>query len=392
MNEIFHIFYRFFRLGICVIFLTTGTVLPLLAADTAMDNEIQDERPALQTTMKGDFSFYAFEPVSGSDRWQTVEKSGLGITARNATFSINTQLEADFTGTALSADDVIKQLALSWNPSSILSLTGGKQILKWGTARVFSSIDALEPPIDPLSQDDTDRGVTGFRADLIPTWWLSFSILALPAQQSISQVANTTTGSVSYSLTPAYLDKTRLALRTEILAGETDLAFGAVRKTNSDGDEEPAFFADFARFFDYFGVYGEGQCEWDTEKKRLEPSLTGGIQVDIPVWLDGTITVLGEYRWQSENEYSEHMGYLGCSGIPLTRVCSVSVSALIAPAAKEAVLTAELDRTIGQYMQFSLEYDYLLDWLSDDSESPSEPESVFTAYRHCLSAVLTAWY
>jgi hypothetical protein len=322
--------------------------------------------------LEAGFEYDAYETVSGSGRWKNGETAYVDFSARRGSaLSLSGKVEAPFTGEALSADDVFKELALSWAPSPILSLTAGKQRLKWGTARVFSSVDALAPPLDPLDPEGTDRGVTGLRADIIPTWWLSASALAVPA--------------------PTYPDQTTAAFRAEILAGETDLSLGAIRSVRqtgadpSDAEEQPAFFADFARFFDRFGVYGEAQI---SKKDDWEPSVTGGAQLDIPAWLNGTITLLGEYRWKPEIDDTEHMGYFCVSGIPITRKLSVSCSTLAAPVAKQTVYSVSARDEISQSMTVSLKYQYLQDWLGDDEALTP----VFAADRHAITASLAAWY
>ncbi len=323
------------------------------------------EDKAMLISSETGFRFNTFENAEGSSKWLTGESVYADISARSGnSLVISARLESDFSGTPVIADKALRELSLSWAPLSTAVITVGKQNLKWGTARVFSSIDGLSPPLDPLNPAGTDRGVTGIRADLIPTWWMSASLLALPAPE---------------------LNDTRLALRTEFLAGETDLSAGAIRAVNADGDEEPAFFADAARFFDRFGVYGEARI---VKKSEWEPSVTGGLQIDVPVWLNGTLTFLGEYRWQRDNKSASHMFYTGLSGLPLSRKLLAGASLLAAPEADQAVAGANLNWTINQSMSANLAYEYLFDTLG--GSEPLIP--VFTDKRHKVSAGVTAYY
>lgn len=345
---------------------------PAFAEGTATET-IPDKR--LTTTVSGSYDIVSFDELGGSGRWKTAQTGTVGLTARAGNeFSLAARLEAPYTNAALTADDVVDELAVSWTPAPVLALTGGKQILKWGTARALSSIDRLAPPLDPLDPAKSRRGVTGFRADLIPTWWLSVSAVAVPPL-----------------LDGGYLDTTTLALRAEVLAGETDLSFGAIRSVNEDGDEEPAIFADAARFFDRFGVYGESQLVFADER---EISATGGVQVDIPAWLNGSITCLGEYRYLSEDGAVAHQLFAGVSGIPITRRLTTGVSILAAPEqesgtrARQAVLGAGLDWKISQSVGASVDWKYLV----DGKTGGTQLVPIFTANRQSVAASVSARY
>lgn len=328
--------------------------------------EIAPGAQPLTTSMEAGFTYDAFSPLNSTGRGKNAEKAIFGIAARKGNaLSLDGRVEARFSGEPLLVDDLVRELALSWTASPLVVLTAGKQKLKWGTAHVFSSIDSLAKPINPLDPQGTDRGVTGLRMDLIPTWWMSLSTLAIPDA--------------------SYADRSTGAFRAEFLAGETDLSFGALRSVNADGQEEPALFADFARFFDRFGIYGEGQI---SKKDTWKPSATVGIQVDFPVWLDGTITFLGEYRYQKANEDAQHMIYAGLSGIPVTRKLTLGLSAIAAPQTDQAVLTANLDWKIDQSMTFETRYDYLHDWKNTEESLIRS----FTDNRHHFSASITTWF
>jgi hypothetical protein len=346
-----------------------------LAAITAPATAEETREGSLRTTITGGYDLEAFDAIGGSERWQTAQTGTVGLTARSGNeFSLAARLEAPYADKPLAADDVIDELAVSWVPAPVVALTGGKQILKWGTARALSSIDRLAPPLDPLDPAKTRRGITGFRADVIPTWWLSASAVAVPPLRD-----------------GGYLDKTTLGLHAEVLAGETDLSFGAIRAVNEDGEEEPAIFADAARFFDRFGIYGESQLIFADER---EISATGGAQIDIPAWLNGSITILGEYRYLSEDDAVAHQLYAGISGIPLTRRITTGVSVLAAPEqktgvrARQAVLGADLEWKASQTVNASLSWKYLVDGEADDT--PLVP--IYTVNRQSVTASVSACY
>lgn len=347
--------------------MTTAIAPPALADESKTEG--------LTTTVTGGYELVSYDALGGTDRWQTAQNGTVALAARGGNaFSLAARLAAPYTNEPLKADEVIDELSVSWAPAPVMSLTAGKQILKWGTARALSSIDRLAPPLDPLDPAKSRRGVSGLRADLIPTWYLSVSTVAVPPL-----------------LDGGYLDTTTLALRAEILAGETDLSFGAIRSVNEDGDEEPAIFADAARFFDRFGIYGEAQLVFVDSQ---EISATGGAQVDIPAWLNGSITCLGEYRYQSKSGAVAHQLYAGVSGIPLTRRLTTGISVLAAPEqksdvrARQAVLGASLDWKINQSVSAGLNWKYLFDGGTGDT--PLVP--IYTANRQSVAASVSASY
>lgn len=341
------------------------------AAGAAVADEIAvavEAPEGFVTTVSGGFSFEAYDPLGGGGRWRTNATGTLGLAAKRGNeFSLDMQVEVPCTGDALAAD-VIDVLAFSWSPAPVVMLTAGKQNLKWGTARVFSSIEKLAPPIDPLDPQQSRRGITGVRADIIPTWWLSFSAVAIPSAAS-----------------GGYLDETTLAARAEILAGETDLSAGGISCIDLDGSRETAFFMDFARFFDRFGVYGETQI---IAKASPLAAATGGVQIDIPVWLDGTATFLCEYRWTNDDAKAGHQGYAGFSGIPLGRRVNLALSLLAAPEADQAVIGASLGWKIRQGFVASLGWKGLQDWSS--AAEPLVP--LYTQNRQSVEASVSVWY
>ena len=331
----------------------------------------------MQVAMEAAFAFETFQNAEGNSTWRTGERAKFGIRARSGNnLVVEARVESDFSGGSLTGDQVLRELSLSWSPASFAILTAGKQNLKWGTARAFSSIDALDdsgttpaPSTDPLDPSSTARGVTGLRADILPVWWMSISALALPA--------------------PVLLDS-KLALRSEFLVGETDLAFGFIRSVGSNGKEQPAFIADGAHFFQRFGVYGEAQV---LKKDDWRTSATGGLQVDFPAWLNGTVTFLGEYRFKQENTAGIHMIYAGLSGIPLTRKLEAGISLLAAPDERQALCRAGLDWKISQSMSADVGYEYLVDAnTSETGHIYLFSDNPLMGSRHCVSAGVTAFY
>ena len=206
--------------------------------------------------------------ADGSDRWYSSESARVGLTARYGNrLVLDAELNAPFNraDSPISADKALRELSVKWDAGDSVVLTAGKQNLKWGTARVFSAVDSLSPALDPLDPAQTDRGVTGLRFDIIPTWWFSLAGVALPSSA---------------------LDRSTVGLRAEFLAGDTDLSFGAVRSTDKAGTETPALFADAARFFDRWGAYAEAQAKSANGYRSVadwDLAATVGVQVDFLV-------------------------------------------------------------------------------------------------------------
>ncbi len=321
--------------------------------------------PCFQTVTEAGFNLEAYEIPGSGGEWGTSEKVALEISVRRGnSLVIRAGVESDFSGKPLSADSVLRELSLSWQAGPAVIAVAGKQSLKWGTARVFSSIAGLTVPLDPLRPAETERGVTGVRLDILPTWWASLSILALPA--------------------PALNDSTA-ALRAEFLVGETDLAFGLIRSVNADGAETPALCADAAHFFERFGIYGEGQL---TYTQKWEPALTGGIQVDIPAWLNGTITALAEYRWKPEVSETSSMLYAALSGIPLSNKVTSRLSLLYAPSGGEMVTGGSLYWKIDQTLNAALGYEKQFTGVN----GKNAPYPIFTDTANKVYCSVTAYF
>lgn len=383
----------------------------------------QDAGPVV-TTSAG-WTFSARDKTGGDITWTTEETAFAGLTARwGSSLELSGTVRSDFSGRSVTADDLLDQLALTWTANGFTILTAGKQRLSWGTARVFSAIDSLEPPLDPLDPKAKPRGVTGLKAELIPLDWMSVWVLALPAPR---------------------LDDAVLAARMDVLLEEADLSFGAVRSvsrplTGLDGSiptrgrrENPAVFANFAWFFDRFGFYGEAQYrlgrnrDWflGTTLAALDSEaawtarLTGGLQVEFPVWLNGTLRWLTEYHFNgegfSESEaeafraawntrtgtatevypkglspgaYRRHYVYSGLSGLPLAEKFTAGVSALAGLDGGLTVVSTTLFWEVGQSLGVDLNWDRFDVW----NGSPDRSELFFLPYRNRVGVSVKAWY
>lgn len=367
-------------------------VLALLSGGSAA--LAADDAPPTVTVEAG-FDFTAYEPAAveaaeglwlpdGSRRWYSSETARAGIQARwGNRLTLDARLEAPFDGSPLAADDALRELAVSWNAGDYVALTAGKQNLKWGTARVFSSEDTLSPALDPLDPAGTKRGVAGLRADVIPTWWASLSAVAIPAYR---------------------LERSTLGLRAEFLAGETDLALGAVRSVDSEGNETPAVFADAARFFDRFGVYAEAQAKGRKGLQDLRDwglAATAGFQADFPAWLNGTVTFLAECRWaendprlpDSLDEDASRALYAGLSGIPLSRSVNARLYGLCLTETGQGplgtvLLGTALSWSPDQGISVSLGYELL----GADKKDDGTLLPYLTPNRHRVDAGVTVWY
>jgi len=370
-----------------------GAALAVALAAAATPAWAEEGGAAPILTLEAGFDFAAGDPATaydaasgswladGSSRWYTSETARVGLTARYGNrLVLDAELEAPFnrSDSYVSADRVLRELSVEWDAGDYLVLTAGKQNLKWGTARVYSSVDALSPALDPLDPDQTDRGVTGLRFDAIPTWWFSVAGVALPA---------------------SILDRSTAGLRAEILAGETDLSLGAVRSVDAEGNETPAVFADVARFFDRWGLYAEAQAKSpkglaDAGDWNLAATL--GAEADVPAWLNGTIVFLGEWRWRQDDPglgdeldgKAEHALYAGVSGIPLARRVNLRAYALGVPGAGQTLLGAKVSWSPEQSLSTYLGYEYL--------DARADGDGVLLPYlttgRHRVTAGVTAWY
>ena len=287
-----------------ILVVALGWVFPALAVGQA-----EDPRVALTAS----YGFTAWDGPAVD--WQGQQRATLGLTSRwGSSLSLEGQLVAPFQKTPLTADALLRQLALTWNLNEWSVITFGKQRLKWGTSRIFSAVDSLEPPYDPLHPEAILDGVTGVKAEFLPNDWLSVSLLALPTTN---------------------LYDTKLATRADVLWDEWDFSVGAIRSVDAQGNHT-IVYADFARFFERFGVYGEAQLkDLDLPSPKFRSTL--GVQIEAPIWLKGTLRWLTEYHYNGEGKkaggsvgtYSQHYGYTGVSGLPVTEKLTVGSSLLM---------------------------------------------------------------
>ena len=314
-----------------------------------------DPSPGPKTALTAQYYFNT-QDGAGSD-WTTNQWVSLGFSSQwGQSLNLAGEVEDNFTSTALTADGILPKLYMTWNLTDWAIITFGKQRMTWGTAQVFSSIDDLQPVYDPLNPQAILSGVTGMKVEILPTDWFSIQFLSLP---------NGT------------LSDTKLAVRTDFLWNDTDLSAGAIRFAAS-GHNHGIFFADFAKDFKQFQVYGEGEAknlreqDWTYTNAQGDqtPGLnspdpdwvakaTLGLQVTIPAWLNGTITWRTEYHYDGEGfaapeasafatavadravatvpqnlsvgSFSQHYGFTGLSGVPfLIQKLTLSASLLAA--------------------------------------------------------------
>ncbi|TAH55502.1 MAG: hypothetical protein EWM51_02375 [Treponema sp.] len=301
-----------------------------------LDTDAAPKSPPITASFAADYRYSSYlPPEEAGDRWRSAQSASFEARARAGNlFSFSARVETDGKPGSFDPDAAIETLSLAFSPSPACTLTAGKQNLQWGTARAFSSITRLAPPVDPLEPEGSSRSVTGVRADLIPAWWLSLTGVALP-------------GSVPGS--PA--DETTGALRAELLVLDTDVAVGLISQIGAGGDRETAVIGDAARFFAFFGLYGEGQYVIDGAS---DTQITGGLRLDIPAWLDSTIVTSAEYQWLPENTDSEHRVFLDISGIPLSRDLRAGISALAAPDASLIVFRGTVRWNVNQNLDAAL--------------------------------------
>lgn len=254
------------------------------------------------------------------------------------TVQLRASILADGNYQQLSADSLIDELALSFRPNSYLAFKGGKQNILWGTARAFSSITKLAPPVDPLGSTRYSRSIMGTRFDIIPTWFMSFSGVVLPGQGASSRLKDTT-----------------YALRGEFLIGELDFSCGAISQVGLSQNREYTAIADFAYFLSYFGFYGEAQYVLDGEK---DTKITAGLQADIPAWSTSSIRFLSEYQWLPENSESKHRVWLNASGIQVVHDLKAAISCLLAADTDLIVYQSSLSWRMSQSFEVACSASY----------------------------------
>jgi len=268
-----------------------------------LDTDAAPKSPPITASFAADYRYSSYlPPEEAGDRWRSAQSASFEARARAGNlFSFSARVETDGKPGSFDPDAAIETLSLAFSPSPACTLTAGKQNLQWGTARAFSSITRLAPPVDPLEPEGSSRSVTGVRA--------------------------------------------------ELLVLDTDVAVGLISQIGAGGDRETAVIGDAARFFAFFGLYGEGQYVIDGAS---DTQITGGLRLDIPAWLDGTIVTSAEYQWLPENTDSEHCVFLDISGIPLSRDLRAGISALAAPDASLIVFRGTVRWNVNQNLDAAL--------------------------------------
>lgn len=222
--------------------------------------------------------------------------------------------------TANSLNTIFQKVYVKANPTLWLSMTFGKQQLKWGTMDVFHPINKLEKTGDPTANRILLEGLAGCKFVFFPTHWLAITTLVLPDLE---------------------LQYTRSALRFDFTFAEIDLGVGAVKydfthfdelDTEYDIDVEwevnPAWtiqgyypevdgvtpdflasrkhsaagFVDFVRWFNNFGLTAEFQFKYSREMEYAMISEDAVKTADISK--TGQSVNLPQYeRFNGENIY-----------------------------------------------------------------------------------------
>lgn len=240
-------------------------------------------------------------------RWSLPQEAGLSVNVRsvggvellgNFVFPLDQGQDGD-------ARTVMQQLAVRVSPGDRLTLIAGKQRLNWGTAKVFSAIDTLEPRPNPLDVRPLPPGVAGLKAVLIPTELLSFSGVALPASRPRASA---------------------FALRADLVAEDAglDLGVGVVRYAFLDrgaGPEpvavaRPALLTDGAWSHGDLVLYEEAQLRRGRQAGYRFPAMSGfeplggrdrwvfrglvGATYQLDVGLTRPLVLLGEYLYNGD--------------------------------------------------------------------------------------------
>lgn len=348
---------------------------------------------------------------------QDMEASLVARFGQAATLDASLALDTsrDYAKNPLAPDELVSQLSLSFRPIPFLALTAGKQRLSWGSARALGSIDRLESLPDPVPGASKSRlpGTIGLKGDFIATGELAVSFFAAPNRE------------------PEWSSG---AMRLEALLGELDVGLGATtfaydrltgysvvsRSAVTERSRRWACFADAAWFGDLAGVYAEFQAanarstQWawlDGGAVRGESAnsaesdwifkITAGTQVDVPVWLDGTMRIIAEWHFDgdglavdemgrlaaaaegktllhadagiSSGAVSRHNAYLGVSGVPIVRKLRFGCGALAAPETGFAVVSASLSWDVTNELGISLAWSQARNWFG----SAVSEESLF---------------
>jgi hypothetical protein len=152
----------------------------------------------------------------------------------------------------------IQKLYISTTVSDWLCLTFGKQRLKWGTAKVYNSIDKLQAVVNPYDTRQMLEGVPGINAEYFISEWLGFSVFAIPREE---------------------LRRTGFAGRFDLVLLDTDIGLGVIKYNfdhikaitqsglETETKDRYAWFFDIKRYFGSVGVYSELEYRTTREKE-----------------------------------------------------------------------------------------------------------------------------
>lgn len=219
--------------------------------------------------------------------WTAVQQAGLSFNLRSpAGLEILSDLSVNLNSiTENNIDTVVQQLSIRFAPSDWLSLVAGKQRLKWGTGKVFAAIDKGEQRSDPLDQRMVLSGLSGLKAEILPTDWLGISLLAMPEPDlRWSRFA----GRLDFTVTDWGLDFGLGALKYQYnpWAAEYSLSAGSGAKSLPDALAAPAagtavqdkldrmaFTADAAWGAGDITLYGEAELRFGRETMYWMPGM-----------------------------------------------------------------------------------------------------------------------
>jgi len=242
-------------------------------------------------------------------KWGVAQETGLALNLRSAAglellsdFVIPVSLDRD-----LSLNTVLQQLAVRLALSDSVTLVAGKQRLNWGTAKIFSAIDTLEARANPIDVRSILAGVAGVKAVFIPTDWLSFSLVGLPASE------------LRYS---------GGAARADFVAEDLglDLGFGVVKYTHLDWSaaagttpeklDRVALMSDGAWSAGSLVLYEETQLRWGRETGYQLPAMAafndlggrdqavlrgvGGMMLQLDLGLKRPALLVAEYLYNGD--------------------------------------------------------------------------------------------
>jgi hypothetical protein len=206
------------------------------------------------------------------DRWKFKQSVFVKLNFRLSNRFFST-FESDFhmTGTEINTfDNDIRQFYITAIPVSWLSLTLGKQRLKWGTARVFNTIDKLEDAGNPFSAEELSEGIAGIKSIIMPADWLSLSLVIKPETE---------------------LKWIRAAFRFDFLLNNTDLGIGIIKYNFNritqdsvcyDKQHRAAVFFDVVRYFGSIGFYSEVMFRYSREMEYAFETLPGSYSFNDP--------------------------------------------------------------------------------------------------------------